>query len=119
MSGKKAQEILTNAIDALKSGEMSPREAKEIASQFNLGNESPEAKKVTRTSKGLQDTLFDEIDSLRDGTTTPQSARTVASLASGIIQTARLEMDHARFVSEKRGDPDQTGTKAITLGSVA
>lgn len=76
-----------------------------------------EQKKVVRTSKGLQDTLFDEIDSLRDGTTTPQSARTVASLASGIIQTARLEMDHARFISEQRGD--NGSTKAITLGSPA
>lgn len=73
------------------------------------------AVKIVRTSKGLQDTLFDEIDSLRDGSTTPQSARTVASLASGIIQTARLEMDHARFISEQRGDVD--GTKAIALGS--
>ena len=77
--------------------------------------------KVVRSSKGLQDTLFDEIDRLRNGKTTPQSARTVASLAGGIIQTARLEMDHARFISEARaGDgaiEDDNRTKAISLGS--
>ncbi len=74
--------------------------------------EDTEQRKVTRTIKGLQDTLFDEIDALRDGTTTPQSARTVASLAKGIIQTARLEMDHARFVSEPRAGSLDGGTKA-------
>ena len=78
------------------------------------------AEKVVRTSKGLQDTLFDEIDNLRNGKTTPQSARTVASLANGIIQTARLEMDHARFISEPRASESVTEdnrTKAISLGS--
>lgn len=77
-----------------------------------------ESKKVVRTSKGLQDTLFDEIDSLRDGTTTPQSARTVASLASGIVQTAKLEIDHCRFISEQRSGAGQVAeTKAIQFGS--
>lgn len=79
--------------------------------------------KVVRSSKGLQDTLFDEIDRLRNGQTTPQSARTVASLATGIIQTARLEMDYARFVSDERiSSNDQSNgnrTKAIELGSEA
>ena len=79
--------------------------------------------KVTRTSKGLQDTLFDEIDRLRDGSTTPQSARTIASLANGVIQAARLEMDHTRFVSDQRktaGTVDgATSTRAIEFGSGA
>lgn len=79
---------------------------------------SEEIKKVVRTSKGLQDTLFDEIDSLRDGTTTPQSARTVASLASGIVQTAKLEMDHGRFIADQRsGRGEAVEAKAIKFGS--
>ena len=74
--------------------------------------------KVVRTSKGLQDTLFDEIDSLREGNTTPQSARTVASLAAGIIQTAKLEMDHGRFISEQRsGRGGIAEAKTLKLGS--
>ena len=74
-------------------------------------------KQVTRTSKGLQETLFDEIDSLRDGTTTPQSARTIASLASGIIQTAKLEMDYGRFIADQRsGREEITEPKTIQLG---
>ena len=77
-----------------------------------------EIKKVVRTSKGLQDTLFDEIDALRDGTTTPQSARTVASLASGIGQIAKLEVDHSRFISEQRAGRGQvTETKTLILGT--
>jgi hypothetical protein len=73
---------------------------------------------VVRTSKGLQDTLFDEIDDMRNGRTTPQSARTVSSLAGAIIQTARLEIDYARFISESRGG-ERAATKAIEFGSEA
>lgn len=77
-----------------------------------------EIKKVVRTSKGLQDTLFDEIDALRDGTTKPQSARTVSALASGIVQTAKLEIDYGRFISEQRsGHGDANETKTIQFGS--
>lgn len=73
-------------------------------------------RKVIRTSKGLQDTLFDEIDRLRSGESTPQSARTVASLAGGIIQTSRLEMDYARFITNKATSPNKK-IEAIDLGS--
>lgn len=76
-------------------------------------------KNVVRTSKGLQDALFDEIDDLHSGKTTPQAARTIASLAGGIIQTAKLEMDHARFIAEPRSGAigDAATTKAIEFGS--
>ena len=80
-----------------------------------MSNEK-ESQPVVRTSKGLQDTLFDEIDNLRNGRTTPQSARTLSSLASTIIQTGRLEMEHARFVSESRGG-ESSSMKAIEFGS--
>ena len=79
---------------------------------------SEDTKLVVRTSKGLQDCLFDEIDDLHAGRVTPQSSRTIAALASGILQTARLEMDAARFVTEQRGSADLGDTtKAIKFGT--
>lgn len=84
-------------------------------------SEENEVKPVVRTSKGLQDMLFDEIDSLRAGRTTPQSARTVAALSGQLTQTARLEMDHARFIAEPRSaanaDANGNATKAIEFGT--
>lgn len=64
-----------------------------------------EVSNVVRSSKGLQDVLFDEMDSVRNGSTTPQSARAVVAIANGIISSARLEMDHARFISSQRAEP--------------
>lgn len=75
-----------------------------------------EIKPVLRTSKGLQDTLFDEIDNLRNHRTTPQSARTLSSLAGTIIQTGRLEMEFARFVTDRVGG-NSSAMKAIEFGS--
>ena len=79
-------------------------------------------KKVVRNTKGLMDMLFDEIDLLHEDKTTPQSSRTVQALVSGIIQTARLEMDFTRFVSDTQsgapGGPQIGATKAIELGSL-
>lgn len=81
-------------------------------------SEAHEVKPVVRTCKGLQDMLFDEIDDLRSGKTTPQSARTVAALSGQLVQTKRLEIDHARFVAEPRtvDVENENDSKALTFG---
>jgi len=72
---------------------------------------------VERTTKGLQSMLFNTIDKVEDGSTTPQHGRTLCSLATALIATARLEMDHARFVSDARARNQTAGL--VTLPAVA
>lgn len=78
-------------------------------------------KKVTRSSKGLQDALFEEMDDVRSGKTTPQSSRAVVAIANGIISSARLEMDHARFISSQRAEPGDgvASAQPVLLGTQA
>ena len=48
---------------------------------------------IARTSAGLRDAIFDEIDSIRNGTSNPTRANAVAKLASGIVETVRMELE--------------------------
>lgn len=77
---------------------------------------------MARTSKGLIDTMFDELDDLKAGKSNPQNARAKASLANTICQITRLEMDHARFVSDARrvaGAGQDNSLPALQMGAAA
>jgi hypothetical protein len=54
---------------------------------------------ITRTTQGLRDRLFDLLDDLKEGDATPQEAQATARVVQQIHNTARLEMEAARFVS--------------------
>ncbi len=58
--------------------------------------------KIERTSRGLAETMFDELELLMKGDSTPQQARAKAALANTICSITRLEMDHAKYVSQSR-----------------
>jgi hypothetical protein len=73
------------------------------------------ATSVTRTTKGMQDHLFDVLDGLADGSMTPQHAQAVADVSRTLIQTARLEVDVARFVADARAKPGTATVKALIL----
>lgn len=62
---------------------------------------APEVKEppVVRTGEGLRDVLFDEIDKLRAGTGDRRRALTIASLASQIINTAKVEIEYQRHLA--------------------
>jgi len=47
---------------------------------------------AVRTSAGLRDALFDELDRVRAGTSNPTCANAVAKLASGVIESVRMEL---------------------------
>lgn len=58
---------------------------------------------VARNSAGLRDALFDELDGLRNGSTNPAKASATAKLATGIIDTVRMELDVQRHISKYSG----------------
>lgn len=53
---------------------------------------------VVRTSAGLRDIIFDEIDSVRNGSSNPTRANAVAKLATGIVETVRMEIEVQRHL---------------------
>lgn len=63
---------------------------------------------VNRTSAGLRDAIFDEIDAIRNGTSNPTRANAVAKLATGIVETVRMELEvqrHLRQVAPGNVEP--------------
>lgn len=70
---------------------------------------------IVRTSAGLRDAIFDEIDSIRNGSSNPTRANAVAKLATGIVETVRMELEVQRHLRGHAGDP-AIGTSAPSLG---
>jgi hypothetical protein len=58
---------------------------------------------VTRTSSGLRDAIFDEIDAMRSGVSNPTRANAVAKLATGIVETVRMELEVQRHLRQHAG----------------
>lgn len=53
-----------------------------------------------RTSAGLRDAIFDELDAIRAGASNPTRANAVAKLASGIVETVRMELEVTRYLRQ-------------------
>jgi hypothetical protein len=53
---------------------------------------------VIRNSAGLRDAIFDEIDAIRSGRSSPTRANAVAKLATGIVETVRMEIEVQRHL---------------------
>jgi hypothetical protein len=66
---------------------------------------------VPKTSEGLRDALFDEINGLRAGTTSPQKARAISLLASHVIDSLRVQIQHGRLLL------DSDRNREVFLGS--
>lgn len=56
---------------------------------------------IARTSEGLRDAIFDEIDAVRNGTSNPTRANAVAKLATGIVETVRMEIEVQRHMRQQ------------------
>lgn len=70
---------------------------------------------IQRTSAGLRDAIFDEIDALRAGTSNPTKANAVAKLASGVVDTVRMELEVQRHL--KNVSPESLSRTQDILGS--
>lgn len=55
---------------------------------------------IVRTSAGLRDAIFDEIDAIRAGASNPTRANAVAKLATGIVETVRMEIEVQRHLRQ-------------------
>jgi hypothetical protein len=77
------------------------------------------AKPILRTSAGLRDAIFDEIDSIRDGSSNPTRANAVAKLATGIVETVRMELEVQRHLRSHAGSTPEESPLGVplTLGS--
>lgn len=61
---------------------------------------------IARTSAGLRDAIFDEIDAIRNGTSNPTRANAVAKLATGIVETVRMEVEVQRHLRQSSKQPE-------------
>lgn len=76
--------------------------------------EMPASAPVSRTSAGLRDAIFDEIDAVRNGTSNPTRANAVAKLATGIVETVRMEIEVQRhFRNAPKSDALKTGLTSL------
>lgn len=57
-----------------------------------------ESTPIVRNSAGLRDAIFDEIDAIRLGKSNPTRANAVAKLATGIVETVRMEIEVQRHL---------------------
>lgn len=72
---------------------------------------------VSRTSAGLRDAIFDEIDAIRAGTSTPTRANAVAKLATGVVETVRMELEvHKHLRDAPKHDASHDLTQFSPLG---
>ena len=66
---------------------------------------------IPKTAEGLRDALFDEINALRSGKTSPQKARAISLLASHVIDSLRVQIQHGRLLL------DSDKGKGVLLGT--
>ena len=71
---------------------------------------------VKRTSAGLRDAIFDEIDAVRNGTSNPTRANAIAKLATGIVETVRMEIEVQRHAQSSIARPQREAENLIGLG---
>ncbi len=57
---------------------------------------------TVRTTAGLRSALFDELDGLRKGTVNATRANAVAKLAATVVETARLDLDMAKYAERNK-----------------
>lgn len=77
------------------------------------GNGKATATPIVRTSAGLRDAIFDEIDAIRAGTSNPTRANAVAKLATGIVETVRMEVEVQRHLRQHPGGAAELSKTAL------
>jgi hypothetical protein len=82
-------------------------------------NDTAPAAAIIRTSAGLRDAIFDEIDAMRSGVSSPTRANAVAKLATGIVETVRMEIEVQRHLRQSPvpGPSAQPGVTQSALGA--
>lgn len=90
--------------------------AKKIVAAAEVTPSEATAASVNRTSAGLRDAIFDEIDAIRNGTSNPTRANAVAKLATGIVETVRMELEVSRHLRQQAPGSAETASQSI-LGS--
>lgn len=78
-----------------------------------MSGQRPAANSGRRTADDLREMLFAEIAALRSGLSDHTRAAAVAKLAAQIVNVTRLEIDHAKLVSE---DPKLASRAPMVLG---
>ncbi len=68
---------------------------------------------IKRNTTGLMDVLFETLEKLIGGKITPQDTTARVAVSRAIVDTKRLEIQTAKFVSENRGKE----AEGVSLGS--
>lgn len=56
---------------------------------------------MSKTSEDLRDVIFKSIEDVRQGRITPHQGRAVADLSKQLIDSGRLDLEHARLLEKK------------------
>jgi hypothetical protein len=73
----------------------------------------PASTPIVRTSAGLRDAIFDEIDSIRNGSSNPTRANAVAKLATGVVETVRMEIEVQRHLRSHKPSKDPSAQSQL------
>jgi len=73
---------------------------------------------TNKTTADLRERLFDSIDAVKAGTLDPKNAAQIANLAKVMIDSARLELDHSKTLSQLDKDNQNVATGPMLLGKV-
>lgn len=71
---------------------------------------------IIRNSAGLRDAIFDEIDAIRMGKSNPTRANAVAKLATGIVETVRMEIEVQRHLRNSPAAAPQEQEQLAQIG---
>jgi len=77
----------------------------------------PASNPIQRTSAGLRDAIFDEIDAVRNGSSNPTRANAIAKLATGIVETVRMEIEVQRHLRNTSTKPSKQSSDLTGLGA--
>jgi hypothetical protein len=70
---------------------------------------------IPRTTAGLRSMLFDELEAFLSGKTTPERARSVTTISNSIIDSARLELEFAKYVKTKGSTGKKMAVQPVRL----
>lgn len=71
---------------------------------------------IERTTQGLRDVLFETLEELRSDKITHQKANSICGIASQILNTAKMEMIHERFLKANGNEEEAKKLVPLLLG---
>lgn len=87
--------------------------AKKVEPPMNVIPLQPQP--MQRTTAGLREFMFNELEAFIRGSTTPERLRAITNTSYAILDSARLELEFARYAKTKNAKGRQASVKPVRL----